>query len=129
MGWFTNVLSDSGSHERVYDGGDHGGLLRVAGGSVLVRHWKPPGQGWTFTPYLLGLWGETASEVLGGVQIAYLGDHIGFVSMQVDPVAEQFRAHFVGLGRSVAFEEPLPLELWRAVQSNVRPRRASSPHR
>lgn len=110
-GWLRVPSPTAGSHERVHLAGEHGGLLRLLGGTVLVRYWNMPDHGWTFSPYRLGLFSDVPSESLQGTQIAYRGTRIGFVSMQVDPRTTRHRAHYVALGDEVAFEPPVAVPL------------------
>ncbi|HXS15898.1 MAG TPA: hypothetical protein VN764_01845, partial [Polyangiaceae bacterium] len=101
-------LAEGARQEAVVAHGQLRSLLLLASNRVVVS-WLGEGAA---TPYLMG--GLTE---MGGashqVHIAYRGQNVGFLSLQVNAAGETIRAEFVELGGDSAYLAPTPAALPR----------------
>ena len=106
--------SVSERQERVFVDGMHGALLQLAGGRLVVRASAAGGKA---APFLMGLVGQDTDRAAQGVNIAYRGQQVGMVSMQIDLRGDQHHAAFVPFVGAVGFGAPQPVPL----QANLPP--------
>lgn len=101
----------------------HAGLLSFANRRVmtLALGLDATGSASVYRPYLLGIPRGDATGLAQNVHYAYLGDDLGFVSLQVNLSGPGHRAAFVGLDEKSGFTAPIAVPLQQDLESRIVP--------
>lgn len=123
-GWVNEPeMQASQSAEFVQVSGQHAGLLSFANRRVMTLALGLDGKGSasTFRPYLLGMPRQDATGIAQGVHYAYLGEDLGFVSLQVNLDGPGHRAAFVGFDEKSGFTTPVFVPLQHDLKETIVP--------
>lgn len=114
-------MSQGTEFVQVHD--QHAGLLSLANRRVMTLALGFDGSGWasSYRPYLLGSPRGDATGLAQSVHYAYLGEDLGFVSLQVNLSGPGHRASFVGLDEKAGFVAPIPVPLQQDLKSTIVP--------